>query len=68
VPRIYSDKNVLEIDNPRGRLTYATVKMRCLLKLKAQTDVPAPNPDPKNSKQITDPNEPKQRKPRSKKN
>jgi len=37
------------------------------LKRKAQTDVPAPNPAPKNSKQTTDPNEPNQRKPRSKK-
>ena len=32
------------------------------MKRKAQTDVPAPNPAPKNSKQTTDPNEPKQRK------
>ena len=63
-----SDKTVLEIDNPRGRPTNATVKRRCLLKRKAQTDVPAPNPAAKNSKQTTDPNEPKQRKPRSKKN
>ena len=59
-----SDKTVLEIDNPRGRPTNATVKRRCLLKRKAQTDVPAP----KKTKQTTDPNEPKQRKPRSKKN
>ena len=38
-----SDKTVLEIDNPRGRPTNATVKRRCLLKRKTQTDVPAPN-------------------------
>ena len=63
-----SDKTVLEIDNPRGRPTNATVKRRCLLKRKTQTDVPAPNPAPKKLKQTTDPNEPKQRKPRSKKN
>jgi hypothetical protein len=30
-----SDKTVLEIDNPRGRPTNATVKRRCLLKRKA---------------------------------
>jgi len=63
-----SDKTVLEIDNSRGRPTNATVKRRCLLRRKAQTDVPATNPAPKKSKQTTDPNEPKQRKPRSKKN
>jgi len=43
-----SDKTVLKIDNPRERPTNATVKRRCLLKRKAQTDVPAPNPVPKN--------------------
>jgi hypothetical protein len=42
-----SDKTVLEIDNPRGKPTNATVTRRCLLKRKAQTDVPAPNPAPK---------------------
>ncbi len=37
-----SDNTVLEIDNPRGKPTNATVTRRCLLKRKAQTDVPAP--------------------------
>jgi len=32
----------------RERPTNATVKRRCLLKRKAQTDVTAPNPAPKN--------------------